>query len=638
MNKKRNYAGLFFLFFIIALVGVNAWKAVGKENRQFLLDSPKIPLMRISESGTEVTDLRGYKSDAAQSYAKSMVVPIGKSKTLTISLGPDLKKVRSLSYKVVKKDDESLVADGTVSDFTQKDGYMTADMVMKDDLKENTDYLICFTANIPKQGKIYYYAQLVYGTNFHTEDNIQFIKKFHENVFAKSEDIINNIESELDASDNDFSHTTIKSSYNAIIFGNAEPQVEGDISYAMRKVNKTQATVDLTYIMSIQREERTKQYYRVVETYEVNYTQKRMQLLSYDREIESIFNPEFVYDSRQEILLGITQKEAPQYLQADSGRKICFVQGKQAWLYDYRKNTMTEIFAFGGDNTDLRSNLDQNNIKLLNMDDDGNIDFLVYGYMSRGEHEGQNGISLYHYDAASCLVKEQIFISSNYKYSALNKGIKKVAYLNEKGNLYMLLDTDLFKIDVDTSKVTKVEEDVKEDDITVSDSDQMVAIQRSDDKKNKKIDLWNLEKESKQKITCKDSQRIKMIGFLSEDFVYGIANQSDLPKSGSIFPMKRVQIVDTNGDKVKTYQKENRYILKVKISGNVIRVGLGKKKGSKYQKIPLQEYIRYQNSTTDTITFVRHSDTVQWSQLYIKFPSYVYVQSGGKMKKAGIIR
>lgn len=638
MKKTRNYTRLFLIFFIVALLGMNAWKAVGKENRQFVLDCPKIPLMRISNLGTELTDLRGYRSEGAQDYAKNTVIPLGKSKKLTISLGSDLEKVSSLTYEIIRKKDQKLIADGTIREFTNENGYLNAQMTVDDDLKEETDYMICFSVSIPRQGKVYYYAQLKYGLEFHSRENMEFVKQLHEQIFSKSEQIIDYIKSEDGTADNDFSKTTIESSYKTIIFGNAQPQAEGEISYSIKDVEGKKMKIELTYIMSIQRQERSKQYYRVEEIYEVSYSAKKMQLTDYERQVESLFNPEFVYTLNQEILLGITKKDIPDYLESDFGKKICFVQGRQLWLYNYRKNTMTEVFAFGGNNLDIRSNFDQNNIRLLNMDDDGNIDFLVYGYMSRGEHEGEYGISLYHYDTNSCLIEEKIFINSNYKYSILNSGIRKVAYLGHNDNLYILLNGILFKINIASSEVEKIEENIAKENITVSEKCKMVAIQKKDAKNSKKIVLWNLEKGQKQEITCEDNQRIKMIGFISEDFVYGTANKSDLSKSGSIFPMKQIRIINEEGEKIKTYKKENRYLLKVKISGNVIRVVLGKKKETKYQKIPMQEYIRYQNSDADKITFIRHFDNIQWSQLYIKFPSYVYVQNGGKVRKAGILR
>lgn len=637
MQKTKNYTGLFLIFFIIAFVVMNIWKAIGNQNNQFALDAPKIPLMRIANASVELTDLRGYRSEEAKSYAKATVVPLAQSKKLTISLGPDLEKVTSLTYEIMRKKDEKLIADGAIKDFKEDENYLSAQMVVDDELKEGTEYIICFKLSLPKQGKIYYYAQLQYGKGFHVKENMEFIKQFHGAIFEKSEDIAGMLPSQGE-SDYDFSQTTLESGEEEISFGDIETKVEGDISYSIKELEQSQMKTDLTYIMSMQREGRSKQYYRVEEEYEVAYSDGKVQLIDYDRQVEAIFNSEFVYPSNQEILLGIMKKDMPDYLEADSGKKVCFVQARQLWIYDYTKNTMTEVFAFGGDNLDIRSNLNQNNIRLLNMDDDGNIDFLVHGYMSRGEHEGENGISLYHYDASSCLIEEKIFIDSNYKYSKLNSGIREVAYFDGKNYLYLLLNGTLFRVNIQSSEVEKIEKDIEEGNIEVSEKGEFVAIQKEDNKENKEILLWNLDKGEKQEITCEDNQRIKMIGFISEDFLYGIADEEDLPESGSIFPMKQFHIISKEGENIKTYEKEGRYILNVKISGSVIRVGLGKKQGTKYQKIPMQEYIRYQNSDTSNITFVRRSDNVQWRQLYMKFPNYIYVQKGGKVRKTGILR
>lgn len=639
MKKTRNYTVLFLIFFIISLVVVNILKIVSGQASQFVLDAPQIPLMRISNENVKLTDLRGYRSDNAASYAKISVIPLEKSKTLTIFLGPDLEKASSLTYEVTRKKDGKLVADGTLKKFTKKENYLSVQMTVDDDLKEETEYMICFRLSLPRQEKIYYYAQLQYGQEFYTQKNVEFIQRFHKAIFEKSEEISSRLQPQEEF-DKDFSTTSIASGMQEILFGNAEAKVESDISYSCKEVKKKRLGVELTYIMSIQREERSKQYYRVEEEYDVAYDTKRdiVYLMDYDRKVESIFNPEFIYSSRQEILLGITQKDTPVYLESDSGKKVCFVQGKQLWVFDYSKNTMSEVFAFGGNNLDLRSNLDQNNIRPLNIDDDGNIDFLVYGYITRGEHEGENGISLYHYDATSCLIEEKIFIDSDYKFSVLNSGIKKLAYFDGEKNLYFLLDGNLFLVNVENNKLEKIEENIKEDNIKISEKDRLVAIQKKKNKNNKEIILWSLDKGESQKIICEDGQRMKIIGFISEDFVYGIADKSDLPETGSTFPMEQICIVNEEGENIKTYEKEGRYVLNAKISGNVIRVTLGKKTGTKYQKIPTKEYIRYQNVDTGSITFVRHSDTVQWRQLYIKFPSYIYLQQEGKVRKAGILR
>ena len=60
------------------------------------------------------------------------------------------------------------------------------------------------------------------------------------------------------------------------------------------------------------------------------------------------------------------------------------------------------MFTFAdGSNDDVRADYGKHNVKVLAASDEGDVDFLVYGYMNRGTYEGQMGVVFYHYDAVS---------------------------------------------------------------------------------------------------------------------------------------------------------------------------------------------------------------------------------------------
>ena len=57
------------------------------------------------------------------------------------------------------------------------------------------------------------------------------------------------------------------------------------------------------------------------------------------------------------------------------------------------------MFTFAdGSNDDVRADYGKHNVKVLAASDEGDVDFLVYGYMNRGTYEGQMGVVFYHYD------------------------------------------------------------------------------------------------------------------------------------------------------------------------------------------------------------------------------------------------
>lgn len=63
------------------------------------------------------------------------------------------------------------------------------------------------------------------------------------------------------------------------------------------------------------------------------------------------------------------------------------------------------------------------------------------------------------------------------------------------------------------------------------------------------IHVMNLSDQSTQEIAAGTGEAIKPLGFMDEDFVYGIARQSDIfeDAAGNVtFPMHQIRIVDVS--------------------------------------------------------------------------------------------
>ncbi len=71
--------------------------------------------------------------------------------------------------------------------------------------------------------------------------------------------------------------------------------------------------------------------------------------------------------------------------------------------------------SVSGDMKELTTveNYGEHDIKIVRwIDEAGSIDYIVYGYMNRGIHEGEVGIAVNHYDSLSNTNEEQVFIPS----------------------------------------------------------------------------------------------------------------------------------------------------------------------------------------------------------------------------------
>ncbi len=124
--------------------------------------------------------------------------------------------------------------------------------------------------------------------------------------------------------------------------------------------------------------------------------------------------------------------------------------------------------------------------------------------------------------------------------------------------------------------------------LTASKDQSIIAIEKEQNLyKNKQIEMIDLESGKKQNFTTGSDKRIRAVGFLSNDFIYGEANAVNVSKSsnGTVsFPITKIHIVDINGKTIKEYQKAGRYIMSTQIKGSILEMTLGKEQEAKSRK------------------------------------------------------
>src|SRR5699024_5026988 len=167
--------------------------------------------------------------------------------------------------------------------------------------------------------------------------------------------------------------------------------------------------------------------------------------------------------SNGKINLGITDTDV-QYMSDSTGTILAFVQQGDLWSYNIETNKMTRVFSFRdtGSN-DERNDINQHDIKIVRVSENGDIDFILYGYMNRGQHEGQVGTSVYHYSAEQNAMEEKFFLRSLKSYEFLREDIEKLAYFSQDGNLYLLLEQTLYKFQMEDKTYEAVQEQIEDD-------------------------------------------------------------------------------------------------------------------------------------------------------------------------------
>ena len=326
-----------------------------------------------------------------------------------------------------------------------------------------------------------------------------------------------------------------------------------------------------------------KEYFRVRHVADQGATY----LLDYDRTMEQIFDPTRQVLSENGILLGVTDADVSYMVNGD-GEVVSFVTAGELWNYNKTTDEASLLFSFmNTENTDERNLVRQHKIRILSVDEEGNTMFAVYGYMNRGEHEGEVGAAVYSYDISQNSVEEKVFVSIDKGYAQAVKELDKIMYYSASRDvLYTMMDGMLYEYTLEKNLSRTVVEGLTEGQYAVSADGRLVGYQADGDVNTATtLKIMNLENGKEWEISCGENECIRPLGFIGGDAVYGVTRTGDTGQTVSgeaVVPMYKVEIQGSNGKVKESYQPEGMYVLDVQIQGNMITLDRAAKNGDTY--------------------------------------------------------
>lgn len=237
---------------------------------------------------------------------------------------------------------------------------------------------------------------------------------------------------------------TINSTLSQVTWNQFKGVPLSEPAVAVREIQGSYNVVTLSYVMTSTGDNGELEYYNVEEYYRIRYTASRIYLLNFERTMNQIFRGEndSFYDNC--IQLGIRSGDIA-YQSNENGSVVCFVQEGELWSYDENNDRLYQVFSFRGfEGIDDRENYDEHDIKIIDIDEAGSINFAVYGYMNRGEHEGEVGIGIYHFDSVANTVEEEAFLPSTQSYQVMKSNIGQLIYENEDNELFIMMEWGRF--------------------------------------------------------------------------------------------------------------------------------------------------------------------------------------------------
>lgn len=591
MSKKVIKPIVLIVVFIAALITFCITTNKGNKDMTTKQADATLPVMSFNLDKIKINTLHGYTTEMDPTKMRDCVIPISDDRKLSLSISTYGMAVDRISYKIRSMDGKRLVADDEISSFSNKDNTIQADISMPNVMDENTEYLLVFTIT-SGQDNVYYYSRIMQTDGKAAAKVVEFAKKFHDETFIKDDKSFFTTYMETTTGDrNTLAHVDLTSTVSQITWGSMAAAQYTNPVIALKEINDSYDVVTIDYVMSCVDGKGETEYYNVREYFRLRQTESRMYVLNYERTANQIFNSEnsFISDSGS-VILGIRSSEA-EYRANEAGSVICFVQEGDLYSYDINNGMIIKVFSFrDAEGIDERENWNHHDIKIVSVDEAGSIDFVVYGYMNRGIHEGEVGAGVYHYDGLAHTIDEEAFIPSKTSYEVLKAEMGKMLYLNEKNEFYLMMDDSLYRINLGSMSVKKVVEGLSTGSYCASESNRYFAwVDSANQYSSNTIKVMDLKSGKTFEVKKGDDQYLRPLGFIGEDFIYGQANAADVVSDAAgntTFPMNGLIILDTSDQsELKTYTHSGGYVEKISVDGYTVTIDLIAQNNGVYAEI-----------------------------------------------------
>lgn len=587
---------VFVVTFVVSVIVIGSVMNKGHNNLTMEMASATFPIVTMERDGITYNQLHGYSEPMATAFQRDTITVLGENRNTDFTIDTYGRNVTGISIQVRNVDGSRLIEDTPITNYRTEKGIIRGSVALKDLIEADTDYCLTFVLELDGIQKLYYYTKAVWSENMNATEKLAFVQDFHERIFDKvaAKELTKYLETNSKLEDNrSFHKVNIHSSFKQITWGDLAIREIGEPVIQLTEIARQTASVLVWYNVATV-EDKKVTFYEVQEHYRLRYTPDRMYLLDYERTMTQIPDVENMY-ANDKILLGITAEDIPLMESADGNVVVFEVAGKLC-SYNVTNNKLAVIFSFYDEkNKDARTTYRQHAIKILDVDEGGNVKFAVYGYMNRGRHEGEVGIQLYAYDNSLNTIEEMVYIPYKKSFAVLKAEMSQLLYLNREQQLYLSLENTIYGIDLVEKTYKELVDTTQDDCIQVSDNHRIIVWQEGEDIYHcDQLKVRNLNNDKQNVIRVQEGEAIRPLGFMGEDVIYGVAREADIVQENSgriFFPMYKVCICNSAGELLKEYRQEGIYIEGCSVVDNQITL----------ERLQLDENGAYQQIIEDHI-------------------------------------
>ncbi len=582
-----------------------------------------LPVIELQSDGVTVNQLHGYTSALDTFSVRENLVAVESEQTVELLINENETDVRKLHYEVLDVNTKEEIAEGTINAFDKAEEQKKARLKITNKMESGKEYAVEVMLVDSESRRIYYYFRMKYYQDSQFAEKVEFIRDFSGWAREKNQSaVIPYLESTYRGEGSSYAYVDIKDSFYMVCWGDLKPKLLTEPKLTISEIYSNIAVGVLEYMVELATDTGVEQYY-VEEKFRVIVSDTSRHLLNYERTMEAVFDEALASLSQNQFKLGVTSNTGMELLTNSDASMLAFVRNKELWHYNLAENTLSKVFSFRNDKeAEQGLSYDQYDVRILKLYENGDVSFMVYGYMGRGEYEGKTGILLYRYYRAENCIEEQLYLPVSESYQKIKEELGSFSYMNDYDVFFFMVYRTMYSYNLITRELSVIADNAVEDSVAFFHDSGYVTWQE-DGYQN--IQLLHLETGEKEILTASEGEFVRILGKINENIICGYGFLSDCMVMGDgtlLYPAYEVKILNEHLEERKSYRQEGCYVAEAEITTNSIRLRrVGKTSAGGYEEIEDDYILNSMEARKRPVNLEKRITELMFAEYYIDLPS-----------------
>lgn len=597
-KKPVNPIILASLAFVIAAVAFNVYNYNQLKPKQlYYIENLDIsfPIIYQIRNDRKLNEMRGFTNSNYSKVSNDTVTLLGQSRKLDLLIKNNGNKFNYLEYEVRDRTSNRLLErtrfdiDESSRDNEKDETRVTLNI--QNLIRAHTSYLLTIKINTNKR-EAFYFANIIYRPKNNIDDAIGQAEWFTDVTFDPitagnyEKGIVKYLETSINRDMREMHTVTLQQTFEQLTFADTKMKRVSEYYFNIYQAQEYSFNIAVRYLTKSGNDAK-QEFFINRDEYVLRWDGTRWYFMKFKRQTEELLNMDDnpFNETNKRFYLGVTNPNNFIKIESSNHRYFAFCKQKEVYLYDSETQKFTNIFSYRVRNKETFEQIAEDYaVKILDVNDAGDVTYIVYGYNMVGLNEGNMGIDIFTYHSETNESEENLFIPIYTTFQSLKYDISRLCVYKNNSLIFKSYNK-VYSIDVDTAEILTLADGFEETKFAASSNSRYFAFNNDKEGVSKHISIYNIDDGKISTIDAKENENIEVVTFMNDDLFYGVFSDENIWREiGKIIgrPSHEIRVVNAITGKEDVFKEKDRYLYNFVNQQNVLRYNKYTREGTHY--------------------------------------------------------